>query len=317
MRVLIELPSWLGDTVMASPAIENLIDFHEQSEVILIGSLISIEIFKNHPKISNFYILDKKYLSLFSLTRRMGKFDIFFSFRNSIRSNFFKFFIKSGLKFKYKKRNFQNSHQVEKYNKFINKSLNINLSAGPLTIYPDVSSKEIPCSTTKKKPILGLNPGASYGNAKRWYPEEFAAVAANLSNQYDITILGGPNEKEIAMDIQKLLVKKGITNFQNLAGITNISELINCISNFDLFITGDSGPMHIAACYKIPTVSIFGPTKDNETSQWGNNKSIIMKKNLECQPCMKRVCPLKHHNCMKLIKAKNVLSEIESFKTDS
>ena len=74
--------------------------------------------------------------------------------------------------------------------------------------------------------------------------------------------------------------------------------------------------MHIAACFKIPTVSIFGPTKDNETSQWGNEKSIVLKKNLECQPCMKRVCPLKHHNCMKLIKAKNVLSELEPFKTN-
>jgi len=53
MRILIELPSWLGDTVMATPAIENLIDFHQQAEVILIGSSISIEIFKNHPKVSN------------------------------------------------------------------------------------------------------------------------------------------------------------------------------------------------------------------------------------------------------------------------
>ena len=313
MRILIELPSWLGDAVMATPAIENLIDFHKQSEIILIGSKISIEIFKNHPKISNFHILDKKYLSLFSLTRRVGKFDIFVSFRNSIRSNFFKFLIKSDLKFKYKSMNFQNSHQVEKYNKFINKSLNINLLAGSLTIYPDASLKVISNETNKKKPILGLNPGASYGDAKRWYPKEFADVAADLSSQYDVIILGGPNEKEIAMDIEKLLVKKGIKNFQNLAGKINISELINCISNFDLFITGDSGPMHIAASFKVPTISIFGPTKDNETSQWGNVKSIIVKKNLDCQPCMERVCPLKHHNCMKLIKAKNVLSEVESF----
>ena len=71
--------------------------------------------------------------------------------------------------------------------------------------------------------------------------------------------------------------------------------------------------MHLAACYKVPTVSIFGPTNDNETSQWNNKKSIILKKNLDCQPCMKRVCPLKHHKCMKLIKAKDVLKEVESF----
>ena len=313
MRILIELPSWLGDTVMATPSIENLINFHGQSEVILIGPSISIQIFKYHPKISDSHVLDKKYFPLFLLTRKLGKFDMYVSFRNSIRSNFFKFFIKSDLKFKYKKSSFQNSHQVEKYNRFINKSLNIDLPIGSLTIYSDIYLKEAPIDVTKKKPRLGINPGASYGNAKRWYPEEFAGVAAYLSNQFDIFILGGSNEKEIAMEIEKILVKKGITNYQNLVGITNISDLIYHISNFDLFITGDSGPMHIAACYKVPTVSIFGPTKDNETSQWDSKKSIILKKNLDCQPCMKRICPLKHHKCMKLIKAKDVLKEVESF----
>ena len=60
----------------------------------------------------------------------------------------------------------------------------------------------------------------------------------------------------------------------------------------------------------IPTVSIFGPTNYHETSQWMNNKSIIVKKNLECQPCMKRTCPLKHHNCMKLIDTSEVLEAV-------
>ena len=138
-------------------------------------------------------------------------------------------------------------------------------------------------------------------------------MAADLCNQYDIFIIGGPNEKLIAMDIEVLLVQKGVTNYQNLAGRTSVAELIQLISSFDLFITGDSGPMHLAACYKVPTVSIFGPTNDNETSPWNNKKSIVLKKNLDCQPCMKRICPLKHHKCMKLIKAKDVLTEVESF----
>ena len=207
---------------------------------------------------------------------------------------------------------FENLHQVIKYNNFINKSLKTEFSAGQLTIYSDNSLKEKSNLSRKKLPMLGINPGASYGSSKRWYPEEFANVAAKLSSQYDITILGSPSEIDISMDIQKLLVKKGVTNYQNLVGDTNISELIDIISNLDLFITGDSGPMHLAANYQVPTVSIFGPTKDNETSQWMNKKSIIVKKNLDCQPCMKRVCPLKHHNCMKLIKAKDILVEVES-----
>ena len=90
MRILIELPSWLGDTVMATPAIENLIRFHSKEEITLVGSSISIETLKNHPKISNTYVLDKKYSSIFVLFRELDKFDKFFTFRNSFRSNLFK-----------------------------------------------------------------------------------------------------------------------------------------------------------------------------------------------------------------------------------
>ena len=112
--------------------------------------------------------------------------------------------------------------------------------------------------------------------------------------------------------IEKLLIKKDVKNYKNLAGKTTIPELINHISNLDLFITGDSGPMHVAAAFQVPTVAIFGPTKDGETSQWMNKKNIIVKKNLDCQPCMKRTCPLGHHDCMNLIKAVDVLGAVNN-----
>ena len=194
---------------------------------------------------------------------------------------------------------------MEKYNNFINDSLNINFPAGKLLL-----STISPQSSTQK--TVGINPGASYGSAKRWYPEEFAKVASELSSQYDIMIFGGPGEVDIAMDIEKSLLNKGVKNYQNLAGKTTISELINHISNLDLFVTGDSGPMHVAAAFQVPTVAIFGPTKDGETSQWMNEKSLIVKKDLDCQPCMKRTCPLQHHNCMNLIKAVDVLKSVNS-----
>ena len=103
----------------------------------------------------------------------------------------------------------------------------------------------------------------------------------------------------------------GVKNFKNLTGTTTISELVNHISSLDLFVTGDSGPMHIASSFQIPTIAIFGPTQDQYTSQWMNPKSEVVKTNLDCQPCMKRECPLKHNNCMNFIKAKRVLECIE------
>ena len=166
-------------------------------------------------------------------------------------------------------------------------------------------------NTDRKNKLLGINPGATYGNSKRWYPRKFADVARDLSSEYDIIIFGGPEEKDIAADIEKHLIENGVKNYQNLAAKTSIAELINKIANLDLFVTGDSGPMHLAAAFQVPTVTIFGPTNDKETSQWMNEKSIIVKKNLGCQPCMKRTCPLKHHNCMKQVQASDVLGAVK------
>jgi len=305
MKILIELPTWLGDCVMATPAIENIVNFYNDVEITFIGSFVSVEALKNHPKAIKTFVLDKKYTSLYKISRDLGSFDAFFSFRSSIRSKFLKFLISAKKKYQFDKNKYQNRHQVEKYNDFVNDSLSIDSTARKLQIYGYNIVKS-------KKKILGINPGASYGSAKRWYPQEFAKVARELSGEYNIIIFGGPDETDIAGDIEQELINSGVTNYKNLAGNTTITELINKISNLDLFITGDSGPMHVAAAFQVPTVAIFGPTKDKETSQWMNKKSIIVKKNLDCQPCMKRICPLQHHNCMNLIKAADVLGAVEN-----
>ncbi len=307
-RALIELPTWLGDCVMATPAIENIANFYNDVEITFIGSFVAIEAMKNHPKVVKTVVLDKKYSVLYKTTKNLGEFDVFFSFRSSIRSKFLKFSISAKNKYQFDKDKYINCHQVEKYNNFVSDSLNVNPNPGKLKLYKQSQSLDV-----KQKPILGINPGASYGSAKRWHPEEFAKVAGRLASQYDIVIFGGPAEVDIALDIEKSLIEKSVDNYQNLAGKTTIPELIDRISSLDLFITGDSGPMHVAAAFQVPTVAIFGPTKDDETSQWMNEKNIIVKNSLDCQPCMKRTCPLQHHNCMNLIKAADVLSAVKTF----
>ena len=306
MQVLIELPTWLGDCVMATPAIENIVNFYNDVQITFVGSFVSIEAMKNHPKVVKTVVLNKKYGVLYKTVKDLDSFDAFFSFRSSFRTKFLKFLLSSQNKYQFDKNKYINCHQVKKYNDFVNNSLNINTNPEELKLYTKNQS-----SNTSQKSILGINPGASYGSAKRWYPQEFAKVASELSSQYDVIIFGGPGEKDIAMDIEKSLIEKGVDNYQNLAGETTIPDLINHISKLDLFITGDSGPMHVAAAFQVPTVAIFGPTKDDETSQWMNEKSIIVKKNLDCQPCMKRTCPLGHHDCMNLIKAVDVLQSIK------
>lgn len=306
MNILIELPTWLGDTVMTTPAIENIVQRFPEAKITLFGSFISLEALKNHPNVITTVVDDSKsakfrFLKLYHIAKTLGKFDTAFSFRRTMPSRLFLFFIDSKKRFGYKRYEKEEIHQVIRYNDFINKSLDISYSPLPLKLYYEAK--------IYKKPTLGINPGASYGSAKRWYPDRFGEVAKVLSLEYDIIIFGGPSEVDIAGDIQKSLELDGIKNFVNLAGKTSVGELIERIGGLSLFITGDSGPMHVAAAYQVPTVSLFGPTKHIETAQWMNTLSRVVRYDLVCAPCMKRKCPIKTHECMKLITADEVVKE--------
>ena len=292
---------------MATPAIENLIKTYPDAQITLLGSFVSTQAFQGYPNIKRVIVDDTKksgnrYKNLISLAKSIGRVDLAISFRRSISSKFMMFFIKAKKKFNYRRLTKKEIHLCIRYNDFVNKVLNLKNEVGDLKLYFKPFNYD--------KPTLGINPGATYGSAKRWYPEEFAKIAIEMSKKYDIVIFGGPTETNIAKDIENELVSKGITNYQNLAGKTTIPELIEKIAGLDLFITNDSGPMHIAAAYKVKTVAIFGPTKFTETNQWNNPNGEIVTKNLDCAPCMKRVCPLKHHNCMKNITAADVLNVI-------
>jgi len=310
-KIFIEIPTWLGDAIMTTPAIENIIKEYPNAEVILLGSYVSTQALGKIPNISKVIVDNTKkkgnrYINLFKIAKSVGKVDLAISFRRSFSSKLMMFFISSKKKFNYKRLEKKEIHQVLRYNDFINYSLNLKNKAGDLKLY----FKPFKYS----KPTLGINPGATYGSAKRWYPKEFAKVAINMAKTHDIVIFGGPGEKDIANDIEKELKENRIDNYQNLAGETTIPSLIEKIAGLDLFITNDSGPMHVAASYKVKTIAIFGPTKFTETNQWNNPNETIITKNLECAPCMKRICPLKHHNCMKEIIAEDVLLRINEIK---
>ena len=301
MKILIELPTWLGDCVMTTPSLSNLVNSEKDISISLIGSKVSVDCLKNFSKVDRSLYLTRDLLLDIKNIRSLGYFDCFISYRSSLRSRFLSLFVKAKKKKNYIKGKYETGHQVEKYNAFINNSFNLNKPPKDLVLFNTGKSK----ANTKLKKI-GINPGAAYGSAKRWTKEGFFGVITELAKNNKVLVFGSKNEGKLFSD---LINFKDSENIGNLAGKTNIQDLINEIADLDLFITGDSGPMHIAAAFKVPTVSIFGPTKHIETSQWKNEKSIIIKENLDCQPCMKRECPLKHHNCMELIKSEKVIKE--------
>ena len=314
VKILVELPTWLGDAVMTTPALENLYAAYPDAQITLVGSYVATEALKAHPRINRVVVDTTKNggfrpLNVYKLAKRLGPHDLAVSFRSHFYSRLLLFLTGSKKRHNYNaskilKRQTTNDkrhplHQVEKYNAFIDAITGRHTSPGPLRLDWPAKSYD--------RPTLGINPGATYGSAKRWYPEKFAEVAATFAGHFVIVIFGGPAETDIAGDTESMIREKGVENVTNLAGKTTIPELCSAIGGLDLFITGDSGPMHIAAAYKAPTVAIFGPTKYKETSQWMNPKSIIVRHDLECAPCMKRTCPLKHHACMKEISAHEVI----------
>jgi len=152
--------------------------------------------------------------------------------------------------------------------------------------------------------VLGINPGATYGSAKRWYPDRFAAVARTLADAWGakVVITGGPGETAIAADIERDLSGDCL----NIAGRTSVRELIALIKRCNFFITNDSGPMHLAASLGVPLVAIFGST-DHTTTYPLSDKAIVVREPVHCAPCMLRECPT-DHECMKAVKAETVIS---------
>ena len=293
---------------MATPAIEMLIKAYPDVKITIFGTDVSTAIFSTHPNVEKIVIDESKKsrfrgLWLYKKAKMLGSFDRALTFRSSLASRVFLWTLSAKKKARYKKNQKIQRHQVLRYSDFVNETCALNLIPEKLmlTLTPTVYSK----------PTLGINPGASYGSAKRWYPDKFAEVAIALHGVYDIVIFGGPPEVDMAADIEAILKAKQIKNYQNIAGKTTIVQLCQNIGGLSLFITGDSGPMHVATAYKVPTVALFGPTKDKETSPWQNPKSIIVKKEMACAPCMKRTCPLKHHECMKFIEVDDVLEAVK------
>ena len=381
MRVLIELPTWLGDAVMASAAVEaiakhmafsmgnltgkfeNERDFgflsknfglvtqeiqifktdtpnldgkfeadcganltanaqenqnpqnlqkeaREPVKIVFFGSFAACELFKVHPNCERVIVDSSKKTKfrlwrLFWQARNLGKFDAAFSFRSSFASKILLFGARTGRKFIFQKSK-DGAHQVQKYLKFVKAALNLKRADDELKLYFEPRKFNAP--------VLGLNPGASYGSAKRWYPAYFAQVALHFKDKFKIMIFGGAGERDMCEQIEQILRQNG-AECLDLAGKTSVRELCEMIGSIGqsggIFVTNDSGPMHIAAAYKTPTIALFGPTRFTQTCPWRNENARILHLNLECMPCMKRVCPLGTHACMKDLSPQAVIETIE------
>ena len=155
-------------------------------------------------------------------------------------------------------------------------------------------------------PLVGIHPGAFFGESKTWPLEYFKQLIHLLMNREKarVCILGGPDERALAERLNAMSGGRAV----NLAGEDTLETLPALLSHLDVFISGDTGPLHVAALAGTATIALFGPTDYRRTAPRGLwNRTI--HKNLDCSPCFERTCPLHHHNCMQQITPEEVVGE--------
>jgi len=154
-------------------------------------------------------------------------------------------------------------------------------------------------------PVIGVSPGAAYGNAKRWLPERFAEAAARVAKAHSaaVALCGAASERELCDAIAQSITAAG-AHVRNLAGQTSLRQFIELAAACRLFLSNDSGSMHIASALGVPTVTIFGATDDVTTGPAGARTRIV-REQVECSPCLLRDCPI-DHRCMTRITSERV-----------
>jgi heptosyltransferase-2 len=150
-------------------------------------------------------------------------------------------------------------------------------------------------------PVVGISPGAAYGNAKRWLPERFAEAGARLG--MPAVIFGSAAERPLCEEVAAGLRRAG-TETRNLAGETTLREFLDFAAACRVFLTNDSGAMHVASALGVPTVTVFGATDDTTTGPTGPWARVV-REHAECSPCLLRECPI-DHRCMTRLTADRV-----------
>jgi heptosyltransferase II len=203
------------------------------------------------------------------------------------------------------------SHQIFEY---LNLVAQLSASSEPLAPKLFVATEEIEAAKTKfgldkiPQPVLGLNPGAEYGSAKRWPVEKFISAAKEIQAKTNCLwiLFGGKSDVSITNQIESAL---GNSSAINLAGKTSLRELMSLLKGCRVLLTNDTGPMHVAAALGVPVVAIFGSTSPELTGPVFSPNAKILKADVQCAPCFLRECPI-DFRCMESLAADEVAQTV-------
>ena len=325
-RILVRGPNWLGDAVMCEPALRGLRGLFPDAQVTLLVKPAVADLFVGHPAVTRVLTYDIKgrhaglpgKWALAKQLRRQG-FDLAILFQNAFEAAFLTFLARVPRRYGYATdgRSLLLSdpvavpdprllvHQVRYYWDLLKP---LGLTGDPpvpeLVVLPEeeqaMVGRFVQGGLTATDIVVGINPGSTYGDAKRWLPDRFAEVTERLcrtihkspGQHISVVIFGAKGEERLGQEIAARLSPRSLV----LSGATTIRELMAAVKRCSLLLTNDTGPMHIAAAFQVPVVAIFGPTDWRTTSPFGGAPAIV-RQPVDCAPCLLRECPI-DHRCM-------------------
>ena len=323
-KILLRATNWIGDAVMTTPALAAVRASFPQAEIIMLANPLVAQLFQHHPAVDKVMVYDRKgrhkgwrgFMAGINEVQSQH-FDLAILFQNAIEAALLTFAARVPARAGYATdaRGFLLTHPVKisaadkqlhhtRYYLTMLERLGISGGDGKLSLNLTTAEQDWASSVLKTQNVIAVNPGAAYGSAKRWFPERFAQVADTLAQKYQSTIVltGGPAEIEIGQDIQAFMQQ----DCMNLIGTTSVRQMMAVLASSRMLITNDSGPMHVAAAFDVPIVAIFGPT-DHTTTSPASTRVKIVRKDMDCAPCLLRQCPT-DHRCMKAITPDDVIS---------
>jgi len=331
--IIIRCPNWVGDLIMATPVFECLKKAYPDTFIIALARTYNMQVIEDNPFIDKIIACeDKTAKGFLSSIKEIKTFkpDIAILLTNSFRSWFLmklslikeiygykrsehKFFIKGP----YPEKNKGKFVPVSTFKYYLDllRWLGVEVKdeiSTSLFISEELKEKGeklfLKFGIDKNDFVIALNPGAKFGSSKCWPTEHFALLADMLSHEFKckILLLGGPGELELALEI----VNKSKVDIINLVNHLDLAILKSVLKRVDLLVTNDTGPRHYSEAFKKPLIVLMGPTSPVHTAS-NFDKLRVLRLDLECSPCQKKVCPLGHHKCMRDLKPIDVTASIK------
>lgn len=330
-NIIVKMPNWIGDAVMATPILQDLKNHWPEAKITALCQSNVAPLIIHDPHL--YEILSYKKINGFipHLEHKevipplqLGHYDLGILLTNSFSSAwwFWRGHVQNRVGFSkifrnillnlnvFLPKNLEKEHLVLTYKRLLT-PLGIASSPTKPSLYLSPQEKEyvhnfcIHHSIAKDAIVIGINPTAAYGSAKCWLPERFKEVMQNLLNFPNVHVIcfGDQLSLPLVTEICNLQSAKLI----NLAGKTSLRELIALIDRCNIFLTNDSGPMHIAAALEVSLLALFGSTNPIKTGPF--NKGLVIHKKVSCSPCYQRKCPI-DFRCMTQITTEEVFNTL-------